>query len=359
MHPDKCDRCGLCMRACPGGRLKVGGGYIYVDASECDGCFSCVEVCERGAIVRALNRPVAFGGKGAGQVVVGSRAEAKQLRAEAAREAKTHGRAEPRSGSPLLGGARAAVAPLADRAATSTARSSAAGVEWGLIDAAAVATVLMMLIALKDAVFDAPAMQVMPATGKIIAGSLVLAVFYAIQFGLFAFLARRHGATLPSAFRLRTGFDASAAAISAAIVAGLALGTRMMSLLWGAFALGVGWNPPVTEGSSLTAVFGPGPLGLALAFVLAVVVGPISEELAFRGVIAPALDRRFGRLAAILGSAGLFAFYHVTPWLFVPMFVFGCALAWLALSRRSLWPAIALHAVYNGLVVMAVFWLAR
>lgn len=342
------------MRACPGGRLKVGGGYIYVDVQGCEGCFSCVEVCEKAAIVRAPSRPVALSGKGSGHVVVGSRAEAKALRKAAEKDKPSPlptGRPGPAAA--FSAGARALVT---GRARPKDDTAAQTGAPWGLLDAGTVALVLLMAIALKDAVMDSPAVALMPPVGRVAAGSAVLAVFYAIQLGVLSFLAHRHGVPFVTAFRLRTGFDGRVALVSAALVAVLALATRIASLLWGASAAAAGWPPP--DGGSLTGVFGTGPGGLILAVTLAVVVGPLTEELAFRGVIATALDRRFGRRAAVLGSAGLFAFYHVTPWLFVPMFVFGCALGWLALTRRSLWPAIVLHGVYNGVVVAAAFWLA-
>lgn len=329
VHPERCDQCGRCVRACPGRRLKVGGGYIYVDVQGCEGCFSCVEVCEKAAIVRAPTRPVASAADG--RVVVGSRAEAKALR-KAAEKAQA---------------ARSEVLPS----------SEATGAPWTLLDAVAISMVLLITIALKDAVLDAPALQVMPAGARVAAGIGLLGIFYALQVGALVFLARRHRHTLAGAFRLRTGFDARAALVSTGLVAVLAVGTRLASLAWGTLASAAGWGPPA--GESLTAVFGSGPGGLVLAVVFVVVVGPVTEELAFRGVMAGALDRRFGRIAGVLGSAALFAFYHVTPWLFIPMFAFGCALAWLSLTRRSLWPAIALHVVYNGVVVAAAFWLAR
>jgi membrane protease YdiL (CAAX protease family) len=41
----------------------------------------------------------------------------------------------------------------------------------------------------------------------------------------------------------------------------------------------------------------------------------------------------------------------------MPMVLLGVALGWLAWWRRGLWPAIVLHALYNGASVAAAFWL--
>jgi membrane protease YdiL (CAAX protease family) len=62
---------------------------------------------------------------------------------------------------------------------------------------------------------------------------------------------------------------------------------------------------------------------------------------------------------AIVVSSAVFAGYHLSAWFFFPTFVLGMALGWLAFSRRSLVPAIALHVVYNAAAVAAAFLVAR
>jgi membrane protease YdiL (CAAX protease family) len=89
-----------------------------------------------------------------------------------------------------------------------------------------------------------------------------------------------------------------------------------------------------------------------------VLVGPFVEELLFRGVLLTALDERFGGLVAVLLSAPIFAALHGSVWSFVPLLFLGVALGSLTLSRRSLWPAVVLHAAYNGVFVAAAFWVA-
>ena len=108
-----------------------------------------------------------------------------------------------------------------------------------------------------------------------------------------------------------------------------------------------------------TELFGMGGGGLLLAVLMVVLAGPFVEEIAFRGVVLGAAGPRWGMWPAIVASAALFAFAHVTAWMVVPTFVLGIALGWLAWTRGSVWPAIALHVLYNGVVVGAAFWLAR
>jgi len=102
--------------------------------------------------------------------------------------------------------------------------------------------------------------------------------------------------------------------------------------------------------------------GSASSLLIMVLVSPALEELVFRAGVQDALERRFGDGRARIGpiSAGnvatsvLFAAAHlmVAPsWLaaatFVPSLVFGHAKT----VYRTLWPAILLHAWYNGCYV--------
>ena len=139
----------------------------------------------------------------------------------------------------------------------------------------------------------------------------------------------------------------------------LLFGVEFVAIGYGLGAQAVGWRQPLTMSTDVASVFGVGGLGLALSVVLVAIVAPIAEELAFRGVVLSALGDRLGMWPAIAVSAVLFATYHVNVWLFLPMLVFGLALGWLTWTRRSLWPAIAMHVLYNGLAVAAAFWVPK
>ncbi len=114
---------------------------------------------------------------------------------------------------------------------------------------------------------------------------------------------------------------------------------------------------PQAGADTITRVFGTSAGGLVLAAVMLVVVGPFVEECVFRGALLRGLEARIGAWPAIVVQAVLFAAFHRSWWLLLPMTVLGIALGWLAHERRSLWPAIALHAAYNSLTVGAVVWL--
>jgi uncharacterized protein len=85
------------------------------------------------------------------------------------------------------------------------------------------------------------------------------------------------------------------------------------------------------------------------AFVIAV-VDPFTEELTFRG-LGFTLLARFGRVAAVTGTALAFALAHGLVAGLVPLFVFGVGVALLRLRTRSVYPGMLLHACFNGTVL--------
>lgn len=86
---------------------------------------------------------------------------------------------------------------------------------------------------------------------------------------------------------------------------------------------------------------------LVLLFTSAV-LGPIGEELVFRGVVASALEK-YGAWPAIFGSAFMFAVVHGPSVIFVDAFVVGILLGVIFRRSGSIYPAMVLHIVYNAL----------
>lgn len=94
--------------------------------------------------------------------------------------------------------------------------------------------------------------------------------------------------------------------------------------------------------------------------VVVVSIGPLVEELLFRGLLLSALLRHLREGWAILASALLFGLVHLPDlkwlWYAVPNLVLvGAVLAWLRLRARSLWPAVLAHACNNLLGMLALF----
>jgi membrane protease YdiL (CAAX protease family) len=99
--------------------------------------------------------------------------------------------------------------------------------------------------------------------------------------------------------------------------------------------------------------------GLPLVIASVVVVGPVSEELIFRGVLLRGFLENYRAWVAILLSSLLFAFIHLNPWQGVSGFFIGCLFAWFVARTGSLLPAIAGHVMCNGLAIIAVRRYAR
>jgi len=91
------------------------------------------------------------------------------------------------------------------------------------------------------------------------------------------------------------------------------------------------------------------PTVILLAFIL---VAPVAEELFFRGVVYNAWERERGPVAAVLGSAALFAAIHTSLFSLMPIFALGVTLAMVFRSTRSLPATMAMHAGFNAISVV-------
>jgi membrane protease YdiL (CAAX protease family) len=88
----------------------------------------------------------------------------------------------------------------------------------------------------------------------------------------------------------------------------------------------------------------------AAYFVMAVLFAPFAEEYLFRGLLFRALDREWGGWRAVIGSAAFFAIYH-PPFAWPLVFSLGVANAVIFKKTGRLAPAVALHMIYNLIVL--------
>jgi membrane protease YdiL (CAAX protease family) len=100
-------------------------------------------------------------------------------------------------------------------------------------------------------------------------------------------------------------------------------------------------------------------LRLPLA-VLVISLGPLVEELLFRGVLLSAVARYTGNGMAIVLSALLFACVHLPDlsflWYALPnLALLGLILGWLRVQSGSIWPAVVAHGMNNLLAVVSWF----
>jgi tetratricopeptide (TPR) repeat protein len=90
------------------------------------------------------------------------------------------------------------------------------------------------------------------------------------------------------------------------------------------------------------------------AFSAVVIVGPIVEEILFRGLIYAALERRLGISGAIVISSLLFALVHLQVVYFIPIFCLGLVLGWARSRTNSLGLPILIHILNNSIALIAL-----
>ncbi|WP_188551283.1 CPBP family intramembrane glutamic endopeptidase [Sediminivirga luteola] len=91
-----------------------------------------------------------------------------------------------------------------------------------------------------------------------------------------------------------------------------------------------------------------GLLALVVTGIGIAIIGPVGEEMLFRGVVQTALFR-YGAVISTLGSAIVFALIHGSISVLTPLaFLVGVLTAELYRRSGSLWPAIVAHIVHNA-----------
>ncbi len=93
--------------------------------------------------------------------------------------------------------------------------------------------------------------------------------------------------------------------------------------------------------------------GIVLAYLAIAVVGPVVEELLFRGLLTAGLRRRFGAWRTALFTAALFALAHFIPRVMPAVFLLGLALAFVYERIGSTAPGMLVHCLYNGIALTA------
>jgi membrane protease YdiL (CAAX protease family) len=136
---------------------------------------------------------------------------------------------------------------------------------------------------------------------------------------------------------------------------GLALGTVIAALAVSALlepilhaAREQGLTPETARPPGVSAL-----IGAVLACIALALVGPLVEELLFRGLLTAAFRRRFGPWRTALLTSALFALAHLLPRVIPPIFLLGLALALVYERVGSTVPGIMVHCVYNGIAVTA------
>jgi membrane protease YdiL (CAAX protease family) len=115
-------------------------------------------------------------------------------------------------------------------------------------------------------------------------------------------------------------------------------------------ALRLGWRPPVEPIQELVFIE-QRPEVLGLTVVLACVVGPLAEELFFRGLVYPVVRRKLSPVMAMVVSGAAFAALHTNLVGFLPILLLGCLLAYLYERTGSLVAPLSVHILHNTLLM--------
>jgi uncharacterized protein len=118
------------------------------------------------------------------------------------------------------------------------------------------------------------------------------------------------------------------------------------------FIRAINYEPPLQP---IVEVFmeekGAGVLWMSTLF--AAIFGPIAEEVFFRGFMYPAVKKKWGVIAGILGTSVIFSLLHAHIVGFLPILALGVLLAYLYEKTGSLLVPMAVHMMHNmGMVVM-------
>ena len=95
------------------------------------------------------------------------------------------------------------------------------------------------------------------------------------------------------------------------------------------------------------------PYWLQISLILlAIVTAPIIEELVFRGIVIPAVARRFSVLFAVCLVSFAFAVIHFHAAALIPLFIIAVAFSCAYLYSGSILVPIVMHMLFNSLTVV-------
>lgn len=106
------------------------------------------------------------------------------------------------------------------------------------------------------------------------------------------------------------------------------------------------WLPNITE-DTLNQLTGS-PLGI----ISICIIGPICEELIFRGGITRDLLKQYNPTKAIVISSLIFSIVHFNPAQMLPAFVVGVILALIYYWSKSVIPGMIIHIMFNSFTVI-------
>lgn|GEM_PF-618525 len=107
------------------------------------------------------------------------------------------------------------------------------------------------------------------------------------------------------------------------------------------------------EQQDIISEFPRSEMGVGLFILVAVIMAPLFEEIVFRGFLFRGFANSWGWIWGAVASACVFGLAHLQFDVFIPLAALGFALAWVYKRTGSLWTSITMHALFNGIAVLA------
>lgn len=113
-------------------------------------------------------------------------------------------------------------------------------------------------------------------------------------------------------------------------------------------------TPPEVLVARVALLTGETPLEVAAILLVVACIGPLVEELFFRGAMFGALRRHHSVVVASSVSGVSFVLGHLDPRLWAPLLVVAAVITHLRAASGSLLPGLALHVGFNTVTVLGV-----
>lgn len=94
---------------------------------------------------------------------------------------------------------------------------------------------------------------------------------------------------------------------------------------------------------------------LLLSLIVGGAIPALCEETLFRGLSQGSFEQALSPPRAIALGALLFAFLHLQPILFIPLFSLGAFFGWMTWRSGSIFPAVLGHALFNAISIVGLY----
>lgn len=100
-------------------------------------------------------------------------------------------------------------------------------------------------------------------------------------------------------------------------------------------------------------------LGILAIIAFGALIGPVTEEVLFRGFLQPALKEVMGGMKAILLTSFFFALIHFNLYIFIQIFILGLLLGYLYEKTGTLVAPLSVHILHNSVSLCVLLWIKQ